>query len=203
MSETHLTIISAPAEPCMRIELDKYGAPRTFRLLPPEETAKRWTLGGGFPFVRAKAPLFDAGTRAGLDETQWAQSDVMRKLVTLRGLLRRGTAEKENEDCFISEREISALHFLNSDTTASLAALEALTERFPRENDGGVFSAKLFQLFSEKLDRVQTVEELDFLKALFCGQKPQLLCFELYEWRDFANPVLSRETWDALADKMR
>lgn len=203
MSETQLMIINAPAEPSMLIELDKYGAPRTFRLLPPGETAKRWTLDGGFPFVRAKAPLFDAGTCAGLDETQWARSDAMRKLVTLRGLLHRGAAEKENEDYFISERALSTLHFSNSDTTASLAALAALTERFPRADDGGAFAAKLFQLFSEKLDRVQAVEELDFLKALLCGQKPQLLCFELYEWRDFANPVLSRETQDTLAERMR
>lgn len=203
MSETKLPVADAPAEPCMRIEIDRYGTPRTFRLLPSEETASLWTLGGGFPFVRTKTPLFDAPTRATLNEAEWERSDVMRKLVTLRGLLRRGAARQENGDYFISDQELSALDLSECGIPAPFSALAALAERFPREAESGAFAKKLFQLFSEKLDRVQTGAELDFLKALLCGDRPQLLCFELYEWRDYPNCVCSLETRRALTEKLQ
>lgn len=203
MSEAKPPVADALTEPCMRIEIDRSGTPRTFRLLPPEETAALWTLGGGFPFVRAKTPLFDAPTRAKLNEAEWERSDVMQKLVTLRGLLRRGTAEPENGDYFISEAALSAFDFSESGIPAPFSALAALAERFPREAESGAFAKKLFQLFSEKLDRVQTVAELDFLKDLLCGDRPQLLCFELYEWRDYPNPVCSLETRRAFSEKLQ
>lgn len=201
MSEAKPSAANAPAEPCMRIEIDKYGTPRTFRLLPPEETAALWPPGGGFPFIQAKTPLFDVLTRAKLNEAEWERSDVMRKLVTLRGLLRRGAAQQENGDYFISEAALSAFDFSSSKIPAPFSALAALAGRFPREAESGAFAKKLLQLFSEKLDRVQTAAELDFLKALLCGDRPQLLCFELYEWRDYPNPVCSLETRRALTER--
>lgn len=213
---THPNIGNVGKAECLLFEIDNCGKICSSRFISKDETAMLWKHSKGnfnsFPAVRIQKPLLAVGECKSINDNDWQKAALQEKVEILESLNFQNINHL-NADLRISDWSLKELNPVILSSDPELAALNQLVSVFPRQGQTLEFVANLLTFVRSRLEFVENMAEIDFLKNLLVGtlsksgKTPKyssncMTYYDVFPINDFPNSVGSVVTRQALINAL-